>query len=182
MNEACVNFLKKDIFTKEGKEFTLEVLDYMRDVLQKYQEETGDKFNLEATPAESTAYRFAKMDKKLYPDIIVANEDEVKEFGADPFYSNSTQLAVNATNDLFEALDHQDEIQCRYTGGTVFHVFLGERMPSIKSTRNLVRKIAENYKLPYFSITPTLSVCPKHGYLPGEHEFCPLCDEEIGYK
>ncbi len=182
MNESCLNFLGKDLFSEEGRSFTLELLNYMRDCMQEYQEETGVMFNLEATPAESTAYRFAKKDKAKYPDIVVANEKAAQKEAFAPFYSNSTQLPVDATNDLFEALDHQDEIQCKYTGGTVFHVFVGERLPSKGSAKNLVKKIANNYKLPYFSITPTFSVCPKHGYIHGEHEFCPMCDEDIGYR
>ncbi len=182
MNEACLNFLKKDLLSKEGREWTLEVLDFMRDKMVEYQEESGIMYNLEATPAESTAYRFAKKDKELYPDIIVANEESVKSFNAAPFYSNSTQLPVDSTNDLFEALDNQDEIQCKYTGGTVFHVFVGEKLPSIKSAKTLVKKVAENYRLPYFSITPTFSICPKHGYIQGEHQFCPICDDDIGYE
>ncbi len=177
MNEACLNFLGKNLLSKAGHKFTLEVLNYIRDSLQEYQEETGVMFNLEATPAESTSYRFAKADKKKFSDIISANEEAVEKCDADPFYSNSTQLPVDATNDLFEALDNQDDIQCKYTGGTVFHVFLGERIPSISATRALVKKIASNYKLPYFSITPTFSICPKHGYMNGEHEYCKDCDE-----
>lgn len=170
MNEACLNFLGKSLFSKEGKDFALEVLDYMRDVMQEYQEETGVLFNLEATPAESTAYRFAKLDKKNYPEIIVANKE------GEPFYSNSSQLPVDATDDLCEALKNQDELQCKYTGGTVFHVFIGEKMPSMCATKKLVKKIAENYKMPYFSITPTFSICPEHGYMNGEHEFCKDCN------
>lgn len=181
MNEACLNHMGKGIGTKEGREFALEVLDFMRDQLKKYQKQTGEMFNLEATPGEGTCYRFAKVDKKEYPEIIVANEDE-NEKGAEPYYTNSTNLPVGYTDDLFKALDHQDDLQAKYTGGTVFHVFLGERMPDKESTKQLVRKIAENYRMPYFSITPTFSICPKHGYLPGEHEYCPKCDREIGYK
>ena len=169
MNEALLNFMGKDLLSKEGRDFTLEVLDYMRDVMQQYQEETGVLFNLEATPAESTSYRFAKMDKKKYPDIVVATTN------GEPFYSNSTQLPVDATDDLCEALQNQDEIQCKYTGGTVFHVFVGEKMPSMCATKKLVKKIAENYKMPYFSITPTFSICPEHGYMKGEHEYCDEC-------
>lgn len=180
LNEACINLFGKDIGTKEGREFALEVLDFMRDRIGKYQEETGQIFNLEATPAEGTSYRFAKHDRKRFSDIIPANPASV-ESGGEPYYTNSSQLPVGATDDVFEALDHQDELQCKYTGGTVFHIFLGENMPSIESTKALVRKVAENYKMPYFSITPTFSICPIHGYLPGEHKFCPKCDAEIGY-
>ena len=181
MNEACLNLIGKGIDTKEGRDFALSVLDFMRDRIGMYQEETGHIFNLEATPAEGTSYRFAKHDLKQYKDIIVANDKEVKHNKAEPYYTNSSQLPVDATDDIFEALDNQDELQTKYTGGTVLHFFLGEKMPSVQSTKALVKKIAENYHLPYFSITPTFSVCPIHGYLPGEHEFCPKCDDEIGY-
>ena len=170
MNEALVNFMQKDLLSKEGREFALEVLDYMRKIMKEYQEETGVLFNLEATPAESTSYRFAKLDRKKYPEIIVANKE------GEPFYSNSTQLPVDATDDLCEALQNQDELQCKYTGGTVFHVFVGEKMPSMCATKKLVKKIAENYKMPYFSITPTFSICPEHGYMKGEHEYCDECN------
>ncbi len=204
MNESVLNFLGKDIVHDEGRAFTLEVLDFMRAKLMEYQQESGQIFNLEASPAESAAYRFAKSDRSKYPDIYVANDprykanvvgsccencidSDCKDTGSSdpsfaPFYTNSSQLPVDSTDDIFGALDHQDEIQCKYTGGTVLHIFLGERLPSIKSTKELVRKIAQNYKMPYFSITPTFSICPKHGYLAGEHEFCPKCDAEIGYE
>lgn len=171
MNEALLNFMGKDIRDADGRAFTLEVLDFMRDKLKEYQEETGNFYNLEATPGEGTSYRLAKIDKEKYPDIITMGKKE-------PYYTNSTQLPVMHVNDLFDALKHQDEIQCKYTGGTVFHVFIGERLPSIKATKNLVRKIAENFHLPYYSITPTFSICPIHGYLSGEHNNCPLCAEE----
>jgi ribonucleoside-triphosphate reductase len=138
-------------------------------------------FNLEATPAEGTSYRFAKHDKERYPQIIIANEEAYKTKGADPYYTNSTHLPVSYTEDIFEALDLQDDLQTRYTGGTVLHGFVGEKMPSVEATKSLVKKIAENYHLPYYTITPTFSICPKHGYLSGEHFFCPKCDEEIGY-
>lgn len=180
MNEAVVNLLEKPISDPEAKTFALEVMDYLREKILIYQKETDEMFNLEATPAESTAYRFAKLDKALYPDIIVANEEEYQA-GAPPFYTNSSHLPVDYTNDVFEALDHQDELQCKYNGGTVLHCFLGESLPDTQSVKNLARKVAQNYKLPYFSITPTFSICPKHGYLKGEWEFCPTCDEEIGY-
>lgn len=195
MNEACLNLLGKDISTEEGRAFALETLDFMRDRLMTYQNETNQIFNLEATPAEGVSYRFAKIDKKAYPDIISAvdascedesgrlfSKEELPSQNIAPYYTNSTQLPVDYTDDLFKALEHQDELQCKYTGGTVLHVFLGEKIPSAEVTKALVRKIAENYKLPYFSITPTFSICPKHGYLPGEHEYCPKCDEEIGYN
>ncbi|MFH1547335.1 MAG: ribonucleoside triphosphate reductase [bacterium] len=181
MNEACLNHMGKGIQSEEGKKFTIEVLDFMRKVLKEYQKETGEMFNLEATPGEGATYRFAKTDRKLFPEIIVANHDEAEK-GAAPFYTNSTHLPVDFTDDLFEALDHQDELQTKYTGGTVLHAFLGEKLPNEESAKNLVKKISENYRLPYFSITPTFSICPKHGYLSGEHEYCPKCDDEIGYK
>jgi len=182
MNEALLNLAGKTIADPEGKDLALEIMDYMRQKLLIYQKETGEMFNLEATPAEGTAYRFARIDKEKYPDIVCANEKYVREKGAAPFYTNSTQLPVDYTDDIFEALDNQDELQCKYTGGTVFHGFLGESLPDTQSVKALVRKIAENYRLPYFSITPTFSICPIHGYIPGEWKYCPKCDEEIGYK
>jgi ribonucleoside-triphosphate reductase len=183
MNEAVINFLGEDknIGTKEGKEFAEEVLQFMRQRLAKYQEEEGVLFNLEATPAEGTAYRFASEDKKVYAGIICANEKDYQEKCADPYYTNSTHLPVGYTDDMFEALDLQDSLQTLYTGGTVLHLFLGEQLPSTEATKLLVRKVAENYKLPYYTLTPTFSVCPTHGYLVGEHEFCHKCDDVIGY-
>lgn len=171
MNECLLNFMGKDITSPEGKEFALEILDFMRKQLADYQEETGSLFNLEATPAESTSYRLARHDKAHYPDIISSGDD-------DPFYTNSTQLPVDWTNDIFEALDHQDELQKRYTGGTVFHGFLGEAISDWEMCRKLVKTIAYNYHLPYFTISPTFSICPKHGYLVGEHFNCPHCKSE----
>jgi len=182
MNEALLNLMGVGIADSEGKEFALDVMDYMREKILIYQRETGEMFNLEATPAEGTAFRFAKMDKARWPEIVVANEREWEEKKMPPFYTNSTHLPVNYTDDIFEALDHQDELQTKYTGGTVLHGFMGESLPDTGSVKLLVRKVAENYKLPYFSVTPTFSVCPKHGYLAGEHRYCPKCDEEIGYK
>ncbi|MDD3531736.1 MAG: ribonucleoside triphosphate reductase [Candidatus Shapirobacteria bacterium] len=182
MNEALVNLMGKNIADPEGQAFALEVMDYMREKILIYQQETGEMFNLEATPAESTAYRFARLDKEQFPKIICANEKNYQEKKEAPFYTNSTHLPVDYTTDLFEALDHQDELQCKYTGGTVIHGFLGESLPDTESVKNLLQKVTANYKLPYFSITPTFSVCPKHGYLSGEWQFCPRCDEEIGYK
>jgi ribonucleoside-triphosphate reductase len=170
MNECLLNFMGKDIVSKEGKGFAIEVLDFMRKRLADYQEETGDLFNLEATPAESTSYRLAKHDKDLYPDIIASGTSE-------PYYTNSTQLPVNYTDDIFEALDHQDDLQTRYTGGTVFHVFLGEAIQDWTACKNLVKTIAKNYRLPYFTISPTFSICPVHGYLYGEHFNCDICAE-----
>jgi ribonucleoside-triphosphate reductase len=181
LNESLINFMGKDITTKEGREFGLKVMDYMRERLMTYQIETNQLFNLEATPGESTTYRFAKADKAKYGDSIIAASDIGKKNGTSPYYTNSSQLPVGFTDDVFEALDKQDEFQCKYTGGTVLHIFLGERMPSVNSVKSFVRKVAENYKLPYFSITPTFSVCPIHGYISGEHIYCPKCDAESGY-
>lgn len=180
MNESLLNFMGKDISTEEGKDFALKVLDYMRDRIGKYQEESGNIYNLEATPAEGCGYRFAKTDVKKYPDIITAAGDVCDEEKA-PFYSNSSQLPVGFTSDLFEALDLQDELQCKYTGGTVFHAFLGERLPNTEGVKTILKKVTSQYKMPYFSLTPTFSICPIHGYINGEHEFCPKCDIELGY-
>jgi ribonucleoside-triphosphate reductase len=181
MNESIVNFMKgENITTKKGNDFAKEIMDHIRDKMLVFQKETGNMYNLEATPGEGTTRRFANKDKELYPDIIVANEEAVK-FGAKPYYTNSSQLPVSHTDDVFEALDLQDNLQTRYTGGTVLHLFMGEKIDDPKQVKNLVKKIAENYHLPYFTITPTFSVCPKHGYLAGEHKYCPKCDKEIGY-
>ncbi|SHG53076.1 ribonucleoside-triphosphate reductase class III catalytic subunit [Thermosyntropha lipolytica DSM 11003] len=177
MNEACLNFLGKDIGTPEGMEFAKEVLDFMRERLKEYQEETGDIYNLEATPAEGVSYSIARKDKEQFKDIIVANEEEYRR-GAEPYYTNSTQLPVYYTDDLFKALKLQDELQTRYTGGTVFHVFLGESAPSPEAAKRLVRKICEQFRLPYFTLTPTFSVCPSHGYLNGKKPVCPVCAAE----
>lgn len=173
MNEACLNFMSKNIAEKEGKAFAVEVLDFMRRRLADYQKKENQLFNLEATPAEGTSYRFAREDKKRFKDIIFANNK------GEPYYTNSTQLPVSYTDDIFEALQHQDELQCKYTGGTVLHGFLGESLPDTKSVKNLVKKIAEQFHLPYYTITPTFSICPVHGYLAGEHYYCPKCDFEI---
>jgi len=175
MNEAVLNFMGVDLADDAGREFAERVLEFMRNRLLQYQEETGQLFNLEATPAEGTSYRFALLDKQMYPDIITAQGNG--EY-ADPYYTNSTQLPVNATDDLFQALDWQDDLQTKYTGGTVMHIFLGERLSSIKATKELVRRVAHNYRLPYFTLTPTFSVCPRHGYLPGEHYTCPKCESD----
>ncbi len=171
MNEMLLNFLGVDLVAEEGRAFAVEVLEHMRDRLADYQEETGNLFNLEATPAESTSYRLAKHDKQHYPDIRTSG-------GAEPFYTNSSQLPVDFTDDVFEALDLQDELQTRYTGGTVFHAFLSEAVEDWRAAARLVKAIAENYHLPYFTISPTFSVCPIHGYLAGEHYTCPKCEEE----
>jgi len=177
LNEGLINLMKKNIATKAGREFAGVVLDYMREKLVDYQKETGSLYNLEATPAEGTSYRLAKIDKKKYPQIIVANEKQVKK-GAAPFYTNSSQLPVDIDGDLFQALKLQDSLQCKYTGGTVFHAFLGERLESGKEAKVLAKKIVKNFSLPYFSFTPIFSVCPEHGYLKGEHFQCPKCGEE----
>ena len=182
LNESAINFIGEGIYTEKGLAFANKVMDFMREKIQKYQEETGALYNLEATPGEGTTYRFATYDKKKYPSIVVANEENYKNNGAQPYYTNSSQLPVTYTNDIFEVLELQDDLQCKYTGGTVIHIFIGEKKPSREAIKLLIQKITSNYKLPYFTFTPTFSVCPKHGYIFGEHEFCPLCDEEIGYK
>ncbi|EKE16170.1 MAG: hypothetical protein ACD_11C00029G0050 [uncultured bacterium] len=175
LNEALLNLIGKDITTKEGQKFAEEVLIYMRNRIIGYQKETGNLFNLEATPAEGTAYRLARIDQEKHKDIVFANDKAVKEGNGDPYYTNSSQLPVYFTEDIFEALDLQDGLQTKYTGGTVLHGFLGERMWNIEAVKNLVRKIAENYALPYFTLTPTFSICPTHGYISGEHHTCPKC-------
>ena len=174
MNEACLNaaWLRKDLTHKDAQDFAVDVLNHMRNRLSDYQEQYGDLYNLEATPAESTSYRLAKHDKKRYPDIITAHE------GAAPYYTNSSHLPVGYTEDVFEALDIQDRLQTLYTSGTVFHTFLGEKLPDWKAAAALVRKIAENYELPYYTISPTYSVCVDHGYLPGEQCTCPHCGKK----
>ena len=174
MNEAGLNakWIRADMTSPKCQEFTKQVLDHMRERLSDYQEMYGDLYNLEATPAESTSYRLAKHDVELYPDIITAAEP-----GGTPYYTNSSHLPVSYTDDIFEALDIQDDLQTRYTSGTVFHAFLGEKLPSWEAAANLVRKIAENYKLPYYTLSPTYSVCKNHGYLSGEQFTCPECGE-----
>ena len=173
MNEACLNanWLQKSLGFQACRYFAENVLNHMRDRLSDYQEEYGDLYNLEATPAESTTYRFAQHDKDEFPDIITANENGT------PYYTNSTHLPVNATDDIFEALDIQDSLQTLYTSGTVFHAFLGEKLPNWQAAAHLVKKIADNYKLPYYTLSPTYSVCKNHGYLPGEEHKCPICGE-----
>ena len=172
MSEAGLNanWLRADMSSKEVQEFSKNVLNHMRDRLSDYQEQYGDLYNLEATPAESTTYRFAKHDRKRWPNIITAGKE-----GDVPYYTNSSHLPVEYSDDIFSALDIQDELQTLYTSGTVFHGFLGERLPDWKAAANLVRKIAENYKLPYYTLSPTYSICKDHGYLQGEHETCPEC-------
>jgi ribonucleoside-triphosphate reductase len=177
MNEACLNFLGSDIASEEGIAFTLEVMDFMRDKLMEFQDETGNIYNLEATPAEGVTYSVARKDKAEFPDIIVANEAEYRR-GAEPYYTNSTQLPVTYTDDLFKALTLQDDMQTRYTGGTVFHIFLGESVPSIESSKKLVNKVCQQFRLPYFTLTPTFSICTSHGYLSGKHHTCPICEAD----
>jgi len=171
MNEACLNFLHKDITTPEGQQFALETLDFMRDIIKRFQEETGHVYNLEASPAEGASYSLAKLDKEKFNDIITAG-------GEIPYYTNSTQLPVGYTDDIFETLDLQDELQCKYTGGTVLHLYLGERIKDVEVCKKLIQKVFTHYKLPYISITPTFSVCPEHGYITGEQFACPQCGAE----
>ncbi|MCK4454206.1 ribonucleoside triphosphate reductase [Candidatus Parcubacteria bacterium] len=168
-NEAILNFLGENIGSRRGKKFALEILDFMRERLVKYQKETGNIYNLEQTPAESTSYRLALKDREKYPDIITAGTKE------NPYYTNSTQLPVDYTNDAFEALKLQDEIQCKYTGGSVLHLFLGEKISDISTVKGLIKRVFEKFHLPYITITPTFSICPVHGYLSGEHFECPKC-------
>lgn len=174
MNEAIMNLFGVNIGTSDGTEFAIRVISFMREKLSDYQQQTGSIYNLEATPAEGTSYRLARIDRKKYPDIIPANKKNVAE-GAEPFYTNSTQLPVDYEDDLFDALLHQDKLQPLYTGGTVFHIFLGERVYSWKSAAELVKKVASSSHLPYFTLTPTFSICPTHGYINGEHKLCPIC-------
>jgi anaerobic ribonucleoside-triphosphate reductase len=176
MNEACLNLLGVNITEQAGREFASRVLIFMRNRLLEFQEQTGNYYNLEATPAEGTSYRLAKIDFERYKNIICANHDEL-ENEAKPFYTNSSQLPVNYTDDIFEALDLQDELQIKYTGGTVLHLFIGEEIKEGENIKHLVKKICENYHLPYFTISPTFSICPSHGYLPGKHLSCPRCNE-----
>ena len=177
MNECLQNFFAPDVTTATptGRDFALKVLNHMRGKLADYQVETGELFNLEATPAESTSYRLARHDKEQFPEIITAGKDE-------PYYTNSTQLPVGQTSDIFDALDLQEKLQSSYTGGTVFHVFLGEAISDWKACASLVRTIAQNYRIPYFTVSPTFSICPTHGYLKGEHFFCPICEDEAKSK
>ena len=175
INEMIRNFTndKEDITTDWGREFAKKFLTYMRNRLVDFQQETGNMYNLEATPAEGTTYRFAKEDKKRYPDIIQAGTPDA------PYYTNSSQLPVGFTDDPFTALDYQDELQTQYTGGTVLHLYMNERISSAKACKDLVRRVLENYRLPYLSITPVYSICPKHGYISGAHQYCPICDQEL---
>jgi len=174
MNEAILNLLGCNIASPDGKTFAVKVLSFMREKLSDFQEETGNIYNLEATPAEGTSYRLARIDKRRYPDIIVANEKNVAK-GAEPFYTNSSQLPVDHEGDLFEALEHQESLQTLYTGGTVFHIYLGERLYSWESAAEIIKKVAWNSHLPYFTLTPTFSICQTHGYINGEQKQCPTC-------
>jgi ribonucleoside-triphosphate reductase len=176
MNDALLNLIDTDITKPEGIDFALQVMDFMRDRLSDYQEVTGDIFNLEATPAEGASFRLAQLDRENYPEIRFYNLSENRS-GKLPYYTNSTQLPVGFTDDIFAALKYQDELQSKYTGGTVLHCFLGERMPSSEATWNMVKAIAENFRLPYYTLTPTFSICEDHGYLQGEHANCPQCGE-----
>ncbi|MDD3089086.1 MAG: ribonucleoside triphosphate reductase, partial [Candidatus Omnitrophica bacterium] len=166
LNEACLNLMKEDISTENGKKFAVEVLNYIRERMMEFQEETGNFYNLEATPAEGTSYRLAKIDKSKYPGLVTQGTDE-------PYYTNSSNLPVKFTDDLFGAMDHQDALQTLYTGGTVFHIFLGERLEDSEVCKKLVRKIAHTYHMPYFTLSPTFTICSVHGYIPGEHFTCP---------
>jgi anaerobic ribonucleoside-triphosphate reductase len=177
MNEACLNFLGKDITTAEGQQFALRVMDFLREAIAGLQQDGGTLFNLEATPGEGTSYRLAMLDKKRFPDIVSANESDVRGQAAAPYYTNSSQLPVGFTDDLFQTLRLQDELQCKYTGGTVLHIFLGEQVKDTAVIRKLVRKIAAQHRLPYFTLTPTFSICPSHGYLDGEQPLCRRCSE-----
>ena len=178
MNELLLNFYGKDITTKEGNKVAENIMSFMREKLQEFQSETGHIYNLEATPAEGTTYRLAQLDKAEFPDIIVANEKQVRQENAAPYYTNSSQLPVGFTEDIFEALELQDNLQTKYTGGTVFHVFVGESQLPAESVKRFAKMVCENFKLPYFSLTPTFSVCPEHGYIYGEHKECPKCSAE----
>jgi len=167
MNECLVNFMETTLVSNDGKNFALKTLDFFRSRLTDFQDETGHIYNLEATPAEGTSYRLAKIDRKNYPGIKSSGEEN-------PYYTNSTQLPVSYSDDIFEVLRHQDELQCKYTGGTVLHGFLGEAMDSGEACSKLVKKIAYGFKMPYYTITPTFSICPVHGYIKGKHETCPI--------
>lgn len=171
MNEALLNFMGKDITSPEGQQFSIEIMNYLREVMVDFQKETGNFYNLEATPAEGTSYRLARLDRQRYPDIIAAGEEV-------PYYTNSTQLPVGYTEDIFECMDLQDELQSLYTGGTVQHLYLGESIDDIEVCKNLIKRIFERFKMPYISITPTFSICNTHGYIQGEHFECPTCGDK----
>jgi ribonucleoside-triphosphate reductase len=175
MNEACLNLVGVGIAHPDGKDFAVHTLEFMRDVLARFQVETDHLYNLEATPAEGASFRLARADKDRFPDILTAGTDQA------PYYTNSTHLPVVYSDDIFEVLEHQDELQTLYTGGTVQHIFLGEQLDDWRQARRLVRTIAENFHLPYYTLTPTFSICPVHGYIPGEHKYCPYdhTEEEL---
>ena len=175
VNEMIRNFTadSEDITTPAGHSLAVRVLDHVRDRIVAFQEETGHLYNLEATPAEGTTYRFAREDRKRFPGILQAGPPD------QPYYTNSTQLPVGFTDDPFEALERQDELQRKYTGGTVLHLYMGERISSAAACKALVRRALENFRLPYLTVTPTFSICPKHGYIAGEHAFCPKCDADL---
>ena len=177
LNECCLNLFGENIGTEKGRAFGVKVMNFMRAKLIEFQKETGNNYNLEATPAEGTSYRLAKLDREKYPNIIVSDNDQANA-GRPPFYTNSSQLPVNFTDDIFELLDLQDEIQSKYTGGTVLHIFMGERIKDTEALKKFIKKVCEGYQLPYFSITPTFSICPKCGYIEGEHFECPKCKAE----
>ena len=175
INEMIRNFTEDqhDISDEYGMKFATRILEFIRNKLVIYQEETGNLYNLEATPAEGTTYRFAKEDKKRYPDIMQAG------MGENIYYTNSSQLPADFTDDPFEALDLQDNLQCEYTGGTVLHLYMKERISSTEACRQMIKNVISNYRMPYLTITPVFSVCEKHGYISGEHEYCPYCDKEL---
>jgi len=177
MNEACLNLMGVDIGTEDGLSFSLRVMDFIRRAISDLQDRTGELFNLEATPGEGTSYRLAMLDKGQFPQILCANEGAYNQ-GAAPYYTNSTQLPVDYTDDLFETLMHQDDLQSKYTGGTVLHLYLGEEVSDIETVKSLIGKVVNRFRLPYFTLTPTFSVCPSHGYLAGEQTYCPTCHEE----
>jgi len=177
MNEACLNFLGETIASDRGIQFSLKAMDFMRDLISEMQDETGDMFNLEATPAESTSYRLAMIDKERYPQIVCANEEAYRK-GASPFYTNSTQLPVDFTDDIFETLMLQDDLQTKYTGGTALHIYMSEQVTDTNAIKGLIKRVVSKFRLPYFTITPTFSVCPSHGYLDGKKERCPFCNRE----
>jgi ribonucleoside-triphosphate reductase len=172
MNEALLNLGMEDLTTKEGQDIAIDIMNYMREVLTGIQEETGQSYNLEATPAEGTAYRLARKDKAQYPKIVTAGTQDV------PYYTNSSQLPVGYTDDIFEMMDCQDELQSLYTGGTVQHLYLGQRIEDINVCKSIIQKTFSLYKMPYISITPTFSICQEHGYIGGEYFECPTCGSE----
>lgn len=182
MNECCMNMFGYSIGDERGRAFAIKVMNYLRNKAVEFQKETGHQYNIEQAPAEATSYRLAKIDKKKYPDIIVADNETVEKEGVAPFYTNSTQLPVNYTDDIFEMMDNQSEINALYTGGSVQHLYLGERVTDLEAMKQLIKTVFSNYEIPYISITPTFSVCPVHGYLSGEHQYCPQCKTEKLHK